>query len=211
MITDLIEYVAFRSERLTLVWQNEEAYVAIRPICERLGLNWKSQHRKLTAPETLSTIHLMTTVAEDGKAREMTCLHVMDVPFWLATIAPSRVKPELADVVRLFRQECKLVLFNHVKARLLGERDAMQHSLVRLQADVIARKPLWVKVQRLSDEGLTFEDIWRAVKRPRHVVVEAVEDLIRIGLLKAAPSGMPIPALPRAAVHPDQMPLPLTA
>ena len=211
MITDLIDYVAFRGERLTLVWQNEEAYVAIRPICEQLGLNWKSQHRKLAGAQNGWTCGHMTTTGADGKRYDMTCLHVVELPLWLASISPTRIHAGLRETLIAYRKECAIALFNHVKARLLGERDAMRNSLVRLQADVIARKPLWVKVQRLADEGLSFEDIWRAVKRPRHVIIEAVEDLIRIGLLAKAPSGMPLAALPRPSADTAQLPLPLMA
>jgi hypothetical protein len=51
MITDLIDYISFRGEKLTLVWKDEKPFVALRPICERLGLDWKSQYAKVTAPD----------------------------------------------------------------------------------------------------------------------------------------------------------------
>jgi hypothetical protein len=193
MITDLIDHVSFRGEKLTLVWKDEEPYVALRPICERLGLDWKTQYRKVQAPDFGAVVVMMPTTGADGKRYEMLCLHVMDMPFWLATLTPSRVKPELAEAVRLYRTECKLVLFHHVKERLLGERDAATATLARLQADLIARKPLWVKIERLVAEGFDFVTIWRAVNRPRHQVIEAIADLLRLDLIKAAPVGTPFP------------------
>ena len=49
--------------------------VAMRPIVEGIGLNWKSQHAKLEAHPVLgSTVVEFTTVAEDGKLRTMTAL-----------------------------------------------------------------------------------------------------------------------------------------
>lgn len=192
MITDLIDYVSFRGEKLTLVWKDEEPFVAVRPVCERLGLDWKAQHRKLSADIAFNRGH-MTTVAEDGKLREMLCLHATQLPLWLASISPSRVKPELREALIAYRSECSLVLFHHVKARLLGERDAATSTLVRLQADLIVRKPLWGKVERMVQADFTFEAIWRAVKRPRHVVQEALGDLLRLGFIKGLPEGTPYP------------------
>lgn len=205
MITDLIDYVSFRGEKLTLVWKDEEPFVALRPVCERLGLDWKAQHRKLSADMAFNHGH-MTTVAEDGKQREMLCLHATQLPLWLASISPSRVRPELREALIAYRSECSLVLFHHVKARLLGERDAATSTLVRLQADLMARKPLWTKVERMVIANFDFETIWRAVRRPRHVVIEAISDLLRLDVIKVAPHGTPFPQPVKPIIF-DQMSL----
>lgn len=191
MTQDLIDIVAFRGEKLTLVWRDAEPYVAIRPICERLGIDAKSQRAKLQDADSGATGVLSTSVGADGKQREMYCLHVMDVPIWLAGIKPSRVKPELAEAVRAYRAECKLVLFEHVKARLLGEHREASEAVVRLRADLIARKPLWGKLRDYAAMGWSYERIWRAVKRPRFVVTEGLRDLLRLGVIAGLPENTP--------------------
>jgi len=194
IITDIIEYVAFRGERLTLAWEGAEPYVAVRPICERLGLDWKSQWAKLTGPVSWFNRGVITTVGADGKDRQMVCLHAAHVPLWLASISPAKVKPEVRDALIAYQQECALVLFEHVKHRLLGERDAAVMCLARMREDVITRKPLLVKVRDYIAMGWDFERIWRAVKRPRHVVVEAICDLERLGIIDTRPAGFPAAA-----------------
>lgn len=42
-----------------------------------------------------STAVEMTSVAEDGKLRPMTCLTIRKLPAWLYSISPNKVKPEL--------------------------------------------------------------------------------------------------------------------
>lgn len=220
MTRDLIDTVAFRGETLTLVWRAAEPYVAIRPICDRLGLDPKSQRRKLLDPasvfnwghmtpvgqpeEAVSTpvpapprIIMMATTGADGKQREMVCLHAAFVGLWLSGITAAKVKPDIREALVAYQVECALVIFEHVKVRLLGERQAASEALVRLRADLIARKPLWVRLRDLAALGWDFERIWRAVGRPRHIVAGGLADLVRLGVLERAPQGAPAPAAPQ--------------
>lgn len=191
MITDIIDYVAFRGDKLTLIWQGEEPYVAIRPICERLGLDPKRQRERIQTPESGFNWGLMSSVAGDAKTREMLCLHAVDLPLWLASISPAKVKPEVREALMAYRAECKLVLFEHVKARLIGERDAATKALIRLRADLLSRKPAWARIEAMVRCGDDFATIWRRVNQPRHRVIEAINDLLRLGLISAPPAGMP--------------------
>lgn len=196
IITDIIEYVAFRGERLTLVWKGSDAYVAVRPICERLGIDPRSQRRKVMAPDSGWRWGYMTSPSAGG-AQESIALHVIELPLWLASISPAKVKPELREALIAYRRECALVLFEHVKSRLLGERDAMAACLLRMQTEAVARKPLRVKVRDFLAAGHDFDWIWRAVNRPRHVVEETILDLERLGIIDRRPAGFPaVMALP---------------
>lgn len=55
----------------------------------------------------------MTSVAKDGKNREVLCLPLGYLNAWLAGIEIKRVKPEIRDVLRLYQLECYDVLYNH--------------------------------------------------------------------------------------------------
>ena len=41
--------VDFHQDKLTLVEYNGQPYVAMKPLVENMGLDWRSQQRKLTA------------------------------------------------------------------------------------------------------------------------------------------------------------------
>lgn len=188
---DIIDHVAFRGERLILAHRDDEPYVAIKPICERLGLAWQPQHRKLKEAENDWNHHHMVTVAGDEKEREMLCLHLVDLPLWLASISPAKVKPELRAALVTWRRECALVLFRHVQDRLLGEAEKARYFVARAKADLIARKPLWMRIELMMREGWEFTAIWRAVRQPQGRVIEAIDDMTRLGLIEAAPAGTP--------------------
>jgi P22_AR N-terminal domain len=70
----------------------ETTLVAMRPVVQGMGLNWASQFVKIKANPVLGpTVVTITTVAADGKRREMDGLPLNRLNFWLATIQPSRV------------------------------------------------------------------------------------------------------------------------
>ena len=69
-----ITTVPFRADRLLVVEREGEPFVPMRPIVTAMGLDWKSQHVKLMSGRLSSTVVEITTVAEDGKQRLLTCL-----------------------------------------------------------------------------------------------------------------------------------------
>lgn len=80
----------------------ETTYVALKPVIENIGLVWRPQHKKITEHPILSpTVTVKVMVAEDGKEREMSCLPLDMLNFWLATIHPDRIKPLVGVALRL--------------------------------------------------------------------------------------------------------------
>ncbi|GAN66919.1 phage antirepressor N-terminal domain-containing protein [Acetobacter orientalis] len=104
----------------------ETTMVAMKPVVEGMGLDWKTQHRKLSSHPVLSKgMVIMTIPAEvkgtpitkapsEGGDQEMACLSLDLLNFWLATIHPDRIKDQTvrARVIE-YQTECARVLFNH--------------------------------------------------------------------------------------------------
>lgn len=78
--------------------------IVLRRVCDALGLDFASQWRRLQG-QPWATIVMMTTVGEDGRAREMCCADRQTLLMWLATLnslkVASRVRPKLV----LFQKE----------------------------------------------------------------------------------------------------------
>lgn len=97
-----------------LVKNGNNRLVPIRPICEILKIDYKSQYTKLQEDEELSLlVRLSTTVAADGKVREMVCLPIEYVFGWLFTINPKNVKEEARPAVKKYRMECYKALYEY--------------------------------------------------------------------------------------------------
>lgn len=114
----------------------DSTLVAMKPIVEGMGLDWKTQHRKISSHPVLSKGMVMMTIPAEAKGvaitdtpceggdQEMTCLSLDLLNFWLATIHPDRIKDQTvrARVIE-YQTECARVLFNHFfgKAIAAGE------------------------------------------------------------------------------------------
>lgn len=105
--------IPFQSATLLLVDFADEPFVPMRPVVEGIGLNWKSQHAKLTSGRFASTMVEITMVAADGRHRAMSCLPLRKLPGWLMTLHPAKVRPEIRSKVTAYQQECDDVLWMH--------------------------------------------------------------------------------------------------
>lgn len=104
--------VAVINQSKILVIENGQKLVPIKPICEALGIDAKAQRTKIQEDEILgSTGVLSTSVAGDGKGREMFCLPFKFVFGWLFTINPSNVKEEAREAVVKYKLACYEVLY----------------------------------------------------------------------------------------------------
>jgi len=50
-MTDQTEIIKFHGDNITVIYQNGEPYIAARAICERLGLQWSAQLRRINNPK----------------------------------------------------------------------------------------------------------------------------------------------------------------
>ena len=107
-----IQTINFNNQQLLTVEKDGIKYVAVKPVCDSLGLDWASQFTKIKSNEVLEpAIVFITTVAEDGKNREMVCLPIDYINGFLFGIDTSRVSEEVRPVVLYYQKECYRVLF----------------------------------------------------------------------------------------------------
>lgn len=89
----------------TIYTTADGAYVALRPVCDSLGLDFSGQLQRLQH-QSWATVGVTPTVAADGKTREMTVIDRRTFTMWLATIDTGRVKNERTrELVRTYQCE----------------------------------------------------------------------------------------------------------
>ena len=93
----------------------DSIFVAIRPVCEFLGIDHSNQIRNLKNDADFlgSVVVNMTTTGADGKQYEMTCLPLQFFFGWLAQIDHTKVKEEIRPTVIQYKLEVCNVLYNH--------------------------------------------------------------------------------------------------
>lgn len=89
----------------TIYTTADGAYVALRPVCEALGLDVHSQRHRLQR-QSWATEVIMTSVAADGKVREMVFIDRRTFTMWLATIDTGRIGDDhTRELVRIYQCE----------------------------------------------------------------------------------------------------------
>lgn len=105
--------VPFHGSNLLVVEHNSKPYIPMKPIVEGIGLNWKTQYRKLAGNSERWSMVMMTTVAYDNKNRETICIPLRKLFGWLQTLQPNRIREEIRDKVIQYQNECDDVLWQY--------------------------------------------------------------------------------------------------
>ena len=115
-----LTHIQILDKSIELIYDGNEVFLPIKPICELLNVNYTTQAEKLKTDENfISTAPLRGTVAADGKQREMLCLPIMYIPAWLFTIQPANVKPEAREKLIGFRGRCIQALGDYFITRVI--------------------------------------------------------------------------------------------
>lgn len=78
----------------TIYTTADGAYVALRPICEALGLDFSSQRHRLKRKTWACVVIMTTQMPGDDQRRDVTFLDRRTFTMWLATIDTGRIKDE---------------------------------------------------------------------------------------------------------------------
>lgn len=110
-----LQTVPFRGQTLCALLIDNVPHVAVKPICDNLGLSWKGQHDKLMRHPVLKSCIRVTRMRQigDDRAREHTFLPLNKLNGWLFTIHADRVKPQCRARVLAYQRECFDALANH--------------------------------------------------------------------------------------------------
>lgn len=173
-MTALLE-VPFRGDTIACVETPERVLVAMKPICERVGLAWQPQHRKLAAEPELWGV-TMLVMPSAGGMQETACIPLTRLAAWLFTISPNRVKPELREALVAYRNEAADVLDAHFRLRASEKDDLISHLTATNEAcrrHLLANSRTWAQMSAMFDAGL--ED-YQVAQRMRLPVLRVADD-----------------------------------
>ena len=111
--------VDFHGTPLVAIAVDGKPFVAVRPICDALTIDFDSQRHRIARHPVLSASTVITTgVAADGKRREVLCLPLDKLNGWLFGISAARVRdPARRERLIDYQRECFDVLAAHFSAR----------------------------------------------------------------------------------------------
>ena len=102
--------IDFQSSKLLTAYDENtgKTYVALKPIVEGMGLDWRSQRKRLQEDSRWGVITLPFITR--GGTQEMFSLDTDHLPAFLYSINPNRVKKELRSKIIAFQRETFAVI-----------------------------------------------------------------------------------------------------
>lgn len=171
--------IPFRNQTLIAIEHHGKPYVAMRPIVENLGLDWKSQYVKITERFERCVV-IITTRDALGRMQNMLCLPIQKIAGFLYSISPSKVKPELRDNIIAYQEECDEVLYRHFsgreksKAHYLSDKNQQLEVKNRTLADYAFRN---IKNYRAIANAIGLNIPARMIAQANNVHVSTVNRL----------------------------------
>lgn len=115
------KFLEFNGKVIYFIAADGKYWIALKPICEALGISWKYQHEKLQKDTDifgqLSREHGI--VAADNRLRKMTCLQERYIYDWIFTIQlTSQMNQETQQNLSKYKIKCCDILFEHFQGMI---------------------------------------------------------------------------------------------
>lgn len=105
--------VKFNNQQLSVFLYQEKPYVAMKPICENIGLQWEAQLRRIKRNHVLSKGMTIMDIPSNGGVQQFVCLPLGLLNGWLMGVDISKVKSEIKDILMKYQLECYDVLYKY--------------------------------------------------------------------------------------------------
>lgn len=176
--------VDFYGDELTAVRDRQgDIYVAIRQMCDALGLDDRSQRRRIQAHTILAKGYQRGVILTPHRGQQEAGLLRVDlVPLWLAGISTKAVKEEIRPKLEQYQEEAAKALWDAFKeGRLTADPildELLQYDTPEVQAYKLlqgmlqlARNQILMRVQ-LDDHSQRLERIEAQLSAPTHAITE---------------------------------------
>lgn len=101
-------FLEFNGKSIYFLGVDGTTWVALKPICEALNVNWNRQFQNLKDDEILTQLFAeQQMVAADGRLRQMIALPEMYIYGWLFSINSE------SEELKKYKLTCYKILYNH--------------------------------------------------------------------------------------------------
>ncbi len=154
------EIIKIENGRVECPVVNEQRYVAIKPVCEILGIDPDGQRQAIQAhPLYNSVAELNPATGSDGKQYQMLCLPLKRFFLWLGGIHPNKVKEEARENVLKYQTLiCDVLYEKFVEEPEFHKMKSEQKEKLRQQLDVVDESREKLRKRLKSVDNLTWED-----------------------------------------------------
>lgn len=151
--------VAGATDPIMAMQKDGNEWASVRHICETLGIDHSSQHRKLKRKPWACVVK-MTTHDSSGREQEISMVDRRTLTMWLATIDANRVAEEIRPTLEAYQNEAADALDSYFHEGGAINPDATEEQL----ADVMGKAKAQLELINLA-RGLIHDDHLEAKAR----------------------------------------------
>lgn len=167
-----LETIQFHNQSLIVLNHQNKPYVAMKPICENIGLDWEAQRQRIKRHHVLSKGAFMIKVPSKGGEQQYLCLPISMINGWLFGIDTNRVKQEIRPTLEQYQLECFDVLYNHFMPKVAQQ---FPNTITTEQQHLI-RKAVDERAYRTGEKHQTiYHKLYDQFKIPRYQDLPAIK------------------------------------
>lgn len=134
--------VNFHGTSLSLINKDEKAFVALKPICEALCIQWEAQLKRIRRNPVLSQGVSIMDIPSNGGSQEMICLPLSMLNGWLFGINANRVNnPEIRKKLIEYQFEC----YDALNSYWSGKTVSHKHELSIMNLTALCSHMVWLE------------------------------------------------------------------
>lgn len=144
--------------------ENGDVFVAIKPICVAIGIDFKAQKERIKKDEVLSGVGGIYPLPSVSGEQDTFCIPLKYLSGWLFSIPTNSVKEDARDVLLAYKRECYNVLHAHFfKQNQTSDKD--RQNAARIE---------WIKAKQAQLAGLKKQKsmIDKAIYETQKQIVE---------------------------------------
>lgn len=157
--------VDFHGQSLVAVLIDGQPYVAMKPICENIGLQWEAQQKRIQRNPVLSRGMSIMDMPSKGGIQQTLCLPLDMLNGWLFGVDVNRVREEIRPRLIQYQKECFGVLYRHFMPAPAEQRPH-NHAIDYDRISPAQAQELKELVQAVVDTGKqTHAETWARLHR----------------------------------------------
>lgn len=130
MKNQIKKFLEFNGKSIHFLAVDGQYWIALKPICEALNVNWNRQFQNLKEDKILcQQFAEQQMVAADGKLREMISLPEFFVYGWIFSIQSD------SEELAAYKWECYRILYEHFHGTITGRKELLSEK-ARIQLEI---------------------------------------------------------------------------
>ena len=167
-------FLSFNEKTIYFKEVGNEYWIAIKPICEALNVDYIRAYKNISEDENLSQLlSEQTMVGADNKNRKMVCLPEKYIYGWLFSLRSK------SEALKQYQMKCYEVLFNYFNGAIIGRKKLLekqadtQKKIERVEQE-LKSNPQYLQLITLKQES---EQIKQYLKKIDKQIIEETPSL----------------------------------